>query len=318
MRRFSFGVALAALPAFALSLMLAGCGGGKDTGPAGGGGGSDSEVVQEKELKVLEPGKGILKGKITLNGKPDLAALTKNLHDEMKKKDTVYCMKGLEKETTQFKYCVNEKGLLGNVFVWVIPDTGTFFKVTDQQLKDVPKQVETHQPHCAFLPHCLFHFSQYHPDPKNTRKQKPTGQIWVIHNDAEIGHNTNYKGGVKNKGENITLKAKSERKIDNLVPEKSPVNITCNIHTWMRGYMWVVDTPYYDISKSDRLSGKDKVEKGDAAFGTYEIKNLPVGKVRVLAWHEECGYLNKGKGKGVVVQILPEKATVQDFEAKAP
>src|SRR5215472_16035973 len=179
MRRFSFGFVILALPAFVLSIMLAGCG-NKDTKSSGGGGGGDKSGIdsdmaaQQKDLKVLEPGKGVLKGKITLKGNADLKVLTNALHEEMKKKDTDYCMKGSDPETTEFTYRVNDKGLLGNVFVWIVPDTGTFFKVDKKQLDELPKTVDTHQPHCAFIPHCLFHFSQYKPDPKKPRDMKPT------------------------------------------------------------------------------------------------------------------------------------------------
>ncbi|MHB1422034.1 MAG: cupredoxin domain-containing protein [Gemmataceae bacterium] len=321
MRRFSFGLVMATLPAFALSLMLAGCGGDKDKGPSGGGGGSGGsggsadQSAQKKELKVLDPGKGVLKGKIKLNGVPDLKALTNQLHEDMKKKDTEYCMKGKESETTEQAYRVGKDNTLGNVFVWVIPEPGTFFKVTDEMLKELPKKVETHQPHCAFIPHCLFHFPQYHPDPKKPKEEKSTGQIWEVHNDAEVGHNTKFEGGSANKGDNVTLPTKAKPRPFELFPDTKEITIACNIHPWMKAYMRVVDTPYYAISLSDTLDGKNMVEKDDPRFGTYEIKNLPAAKVRVLAWHETLGYLNKDGGKGEAVEISADKPTEKNFEA---
>jgi hypothetical protein len=323
MRRFSFGLAIATLPAFALSLMLAGCGSG-DTSSKGGGGGGGSgksgekadQGEQKEELKVLSPGKGVLKGKIVLKGSPNTEELTKVLRDKIKTKDTEYCMKGSETETTEQEYRIGKDNTLGNVFVWITPDTGTFFKVDENQLKALEKEVKIRQPHCAFIPHCAFLFSRYKPDPKKPRELKPTGQVLKIVNDAEIGHNTNWSGGQRNSGGNEILGKGRDRVIDNLVPESKELTIKCNIHPWMDGYLRVIDTPYYDISKSDTLDGKDKVEKSDAKFGTYEIKNLPAGKVRVIVWHEKCGYLNKDGGKGEVVEITDGKETTKDFEAK--
>lgn len=321
MRRFSFGLAIATLPAFALSLMLAGCGGGGDTGSKGGGGGGEKgggksdKGEQTQELKVLSPGKGVLKGKIVLKGSPNTEELTKLLRDKIKMKDTDYCMKGSESETTGQEYRIGKDNTLGNVFVWIIPDSGTFFKVEDSQLKALEKEVKIHQPHCAFIPHCAFLFSRYKSDPKNPRASQPTGQVLKIANDATIGHNTNWTGGSRNKGDNVLLGPNLDRTVDNLVPEAKEVTIKCNIHPWMDGYLRVVDTPYYDISNSDTLDGKDKVEKSDPKFGTYEIKNLPAGKVRVIAWHEKCGYLNKETGKGEVIEIQKDKETTKDFEA---
>jgi hypothetical protein len=318
MRRFSFGLAIATLPAFALSLMLAGCGGG-DTGPKGGGGkggGKAEQGEQKQELKVLSAGKGVLKGKIVLKGSPNTEELTKLLRDKIKMKDTEYCMKGSETETTGQEYRIGKDNTLGNVFVWIIPDSGTFFKVEDSQLKALDKEVKIRQPHCAFIPHCAFLFSRYKSDPKDPRKTQPTGQVLKIANDAEISHNTNWTGGSRNKGDNVLLAKSSDRTVDNLVPEAKEVTIKCNIHPWMDGYLRVVDTPYYDVSKSDTLDGRDKVEKSDPRFGAYEIKNLPAGKVRVIAWHEKAGYLNKDAGKGEVIEIQEGKETTKDFEAK--
>ncbi len=320
MRRFLLGLATVALPAFAFPLMLAGCGGdNKDKGNPSSSSGS-GEVVQDssKPLKVLEAGDGVLKGKITLSGQPNLESLTKVLQEKMKQKDTDYCMKGSEEEKTEQEYRLGKGNALGNVFVWIIPAEGTFFKVEDKQLKALPKEVKIHQPHCAFVPHCAFLFSQYHPDAKKPKALKPTGQILKVANDATISHNTNWSGGSKNKGGNEILGAGKERPVDDLVPETKEVKVICNIHPWMDGYLRVVDTPYYAISHSDTLDGKDKVGKDDSKFGTYEITNLPAGKVRVIAWHEACGYLNKGGGKGEEIEILPGgKATEKNFEATA-
>jgi hypothetical protein len=319
MRRFSFGFVILALPAFALSLMLAGCG-GKDTGSSGGGdkSGVDSDMAaQKQDLKVLESGKGVLKGKIVLTSSPNTDQLTKTLLEEMKKKDTEYCMKGSESEKTEQAYRVGKDKTLGNVFVWIIPDAGTFFKVDDKQLKGLEKEVKVRQPHCAFIPHCAFLFTQYKPDPKRPREVKPTGQVLKIANDATITHNTNWTGGSKNKGDNVILGEGKDRVVDNLVPEMKEVSVKCNIHPWMDAYLRIVDTPYFDISKSDTLDGKDKAEPSDPKFGTYEIKNLPAGKVRVLAWHEKLGFLNKDEGKGEVIEIAADKPTEKNFDAAA-
>lgn len=313
MRRFSFGFVFVALPVFAFAVMLAGCG-SKDTGTTGGGSGSGSgsdRGAQKKERKVLEPGKGIVYGKIKLNGTPDLAAQTKKLHEDMKQKDTAYCMNSPEAEKTQQAYRISDKGTLGNVFVWVIPTSDSMFKVDDNILKGLEKKVTIRQPHCAFVPHCLFLFSRYHDNPKNFRDVKPTGQELEIVNDATIGHNTNWGS------DNQILPPNKRIPVKDLKPTGSELAIKCNIHPWMKGYLRVVDTPYYAISHSDTLDGKDKVEKTDPKFGTYEIKGLPAGKVLVLAWHEECGYLNKGEGKGEEITITADKPIEMNFEATA-
>ncbi len=259
-------------------------------------------------------------GTIKLKGDPpDLEALNKRLAEVMKLKDTDYCLKCADPEKTQQTYRLGgrDNRQVGNVFVWIRPDTGTFFEVEDKQLKALDKEVKIRQPHCAFIPHCAFLFSQYRPDAKKPREIKPTGQVLKVANDAQIGHNTNWSGGSRNRGDNLILGKGTERIIDNLVPEAKEVTIKCNIHPWMSAYLWVVDTPYYALSFSDTLDGKNKVAKADPKFGTYEIKNPPAGKVRILAWHEACGYLNKDGAKGEVIELRAKGTTRKDFELTA-
>jgi hypothetical protein len=318
MRRLQLGFAMVALPVFALSLFVAGC--GKDEKKTESDSGSD--VTEEKpkgDLKVMEPKGGVLKGKIALKGAPPTEALDKELQTAIAAKadQKDYCLSAKDpSEKTEQAYRVGDNKNLGNVFVWVVPAEGTFFKVTQEQLDEAKKEpVKVRQPHCAFIPHAAFLFAQYRPDPKS-RKPEATGQILEVVNDAEISHNTNWKGGAKNSGGNVILDAGKDRKVEDLQVEMTPVTIKCNIHGWMDAYLRVVDTPYYAVSLSDTLDGKNKVEPGDANFGTYEIKNLPVGKVKVLAWHEKALYLNKGEGKGEIIEIKEGAPTDKDFEAK--
>lgn len=324
MRRFSFALAMATLPAFALSLMLAGCGGGTDTGKSSssgsGGGGEVTKETPAGPTKVLEPKGGVLKGKVTLTSKPDLEGLTKNLHkaiaDKADQKD--YCMSGSPTEIAEQAYRIGDNGNLGNVFVWIRPAQGTFFKVDEKQLEAAKKEtVKIRQPHCAFIPHSAIAWVEYYADPKNPKKPTSTGQHVEILNDAKVAHNTNYSAGPKNPSGNPIIEPNAKPiKVENLKAEASPLTLKCNIHPWMDAYVRLVDTPYYAITHSDTLDGKDKVEAKDPKFGTYEITGLPVGKVRVVVWHEKCDYLNKNGGQGEEIEIQEGKPTELNFEAK--
>jgi hypothetical protein len=260
----------------------------------------------------------VLTGIVKLKGDPpDLDALNARLLEEMKKKDTEYCLKCDDSEKTQQAYRLGgrDNRQVGNVFVWLLPDSPSFFPISEKQLEEARKrQVKIRQPHGAFIPHCLFLFSQYRPDPQNPRRLQPTGQVLKIVNDAEISHNTSWTGGSRNAGANVILARGTDRSVENLVPESKEVTIKCNIHPWMSAYVRVVDTPYYAITLSDTLDGKDKVAKDNPKFGTYEINNPPVGKVRIIAWHEAFGYLNKGGGKGEVIELKAGITTRKDFE----
>ena len=56
-----------------------------------------------------------------------------------------------------------------------------------------------------------------------------------------------------------------------LVNEKPPIQYKCTIHGWMTGYVRIFDHPYYAVTDAN---------------GNFEIKNAPVGKFRIVYWHE--------------------------------
>lgn len=263
----------------------------------------------------------VLTGVIKLSGDPpNIDALNKRLLEQMKLKDADYCRKCDDSEKSQQAYRLGgrDNRQVGNVFVWIAPVAGSFFPINEKQLEEARnREVKLRQPHCAFIPHCLFLFPQYHPDPQNPRHLQPTGQVLKLVNDAEISHNVNYSGGSRSTGHNCLLASKTERIVNNLVPEMKEVSVRCNIHPWMCAYVRVVDTPYYAISLSDTLDGKDKVAKDSPRFGTYEIDNPPPGKVCIRAWHEVGGYLNRNGSKGEALEVKAAGATRKDFELTA-
>lgn len=56
-----------------------------------------------------------------------------------------------------------------------------------------------------------------------------------------------------------------------------PQQITCNIHSWTKGYVLVRPNPYFAVSDAD---------------GSFELKNLPAGiPLEIQVWHERAGYL---------------------------
>jgi hypothetical protein len=279
----------------------------------------DTEGKAPVPRRSIPPGRSVLQGKIILKGAaPDVARLTKQLREaiESKKDCKEYCLDCAEFEKSQQFYRLGgpDNKQVGNVFVWIAPEPpGRSFLIDDKQLEEAKKQeVAIRQPHCAFIPHCLVLFSRYH-DPDNPKALKPTGQVFKIYNDAKISHNTNWTGVARNKGENVMFPAGKERIVDNLVPESTPLSIRCNIHPWMSAWMWIFDHPYATVSLAE-----PKVKKEDRTFGTYEIPNVPAGKVRLFAWHERIGYLHKGAKKGEPFELKDGAPTVRDFEMEVP
>jgi plastocyanin len=52
------------------------------------------------------------------------------------------------------------------------------------------------------------------------------------------------------------------------------IRVKCNIHSWMRAYIGVVDHPYFAVTGLD---------------GSFEIPNIPPGDYVVEAWQEKLG-----------------------------
>ena len=58
--------------------------------------------------------------------------------------------------------------------------------------------------------------------------------------------------------------------------ELLPVPVTCPIHPWMRGYLFVQDHPFMAVSGAD---------------GSLTIDDLPAGDWKFRVWHERAGFL---------------------------
>jgi hypothetical protein len=295
-------IAVAFLAPTALALTL-GCGGDK----GGGGGGGDNKVggvptskPAGKPTVALEakPGElSTLKGRFVYDG--DAPTDDGKLKTQMEgHKDKATCLEG---DTKDFTWRVNpENKGVQNIAVWVEPPDGKYFKPnTPSEAVWKKDEVKIDQPHCAFEPHVSIAFVGYF-DGKDTKK---TGQKIVIANSAPMVHNTKWSGGpFTNKGDNPTIGPKEEKDITSMVnPDpKAVIGLQCNIHTWMRGYLWPLDTPYYAVTDKD---------------GNFEIKDLPAGaEVYVVKAHEDK-FLDGG-AKGTPVMLKPGVTEMGDIKVK--
>jgi hypothetical protein len=286
--KFSLKLTLVA-PAL-VTLVLVGCGGGGDGKNAGGPTGAASTGGGTKAPGESGPveGKGTatIKGKIVYDGeapKPD--DLSKQI-GEQQDKDT--CLKDDPKNpnpTHARNWVVGKDGGVEFAAVWIRAPQGKWFTFTDEQKKSWPTEVLVDQPFCHFEPHVSTAFVSF----KDGKKTVETGQKVVIKNDAKITHNTKYAGDKREvPGENLTLKAGDKVDLKVASNMQTPVTLNCDIHKWMAGYVWVLDTPYAAVTKPD---------------GTFEIKGVPAGtKLNLVVWHEGTGF-GEGGERGKVIEI---------------
>ncbi|MBS1799191.1 MAG: carboxypeptidase regulatory-like domain-containing protein [Acidobacteria bacterium] len=73
------------------------------------------------------------------------------------------------------------------------------------------------------------------------------------------------------------------------------IPVKCNIHSWMRAYIGVLDHPYFAVSKDD---------------GTFKIPNLPPGTYTLAIWQEKLGTQEQQ------ITIAPGQHAVADFTFK--
>ena len=301
-----------------LSLVtLTGCGSkespdaGTDTTPAPGPSGKPKSKV------ALMPGKGTIKGTVTLAGDmPNTKALDAKVDEAAKKEasSVQHCMAAGAPETDKGQQVWRIKdGKVKNVAVFLVPvDNNTIFAFSDKDplvsLKDKPAAL--HQPYCAFHPHVQFMFTKYRSADQGN-KLVPTGQELTVYNDTindankeGFGHNTHLQG--PNQEEfNQTIGPGGKKVVDNLIPERSVVNVSCDVHKWMSAFIWVRDNPYYAVTD----------EKGE-----FTISNVPTGKVGIVAWHEGAvpsKFLNEKGINGDPIDVKEGETVTKDFTIKA-
>lgn len=167
--------------------------------------------------------------------------------------DVKYCGKSLPAE----KYLISPDKKVKNVVVFIASMKGG---------KAVPKvDAAVSNTKCAFVPHVSVGFA---------------GNNFTTKNDDPMFHNihtyiegkTVYNIGLPNQGASVS---KPLRKT-------GVMEITCDAHPWMHGYIYIFDHPYAAVSN-------DK--------GEFDIKDIPPGVYNIEAWHEALGTVKIGNIK---------------------
>jgi len=190
---------------------------------------------------------------------------------------------------------VGEDGSLANVAVYVYLKSGKKISAIHPDYEAAASEkVVLDNEHCRFEPHVLL---------------LRTSQTLEIKNSDTFGHNTNF-AGFKNKGFNKIVEAGNTQDAQLTKRETTPMPVSCNIHPWMKGHILIRDDPYMAITAED---------------GTFEIKNLPVGKHEFQFWHETAGRLKsvkyaggKASSKGrAKIEIKPGDNDLGEIKVKA-
>lgn len=113
----------------------------------------------------------------------------------------------------------------------------------------------------------------------------PVGATVRFLNSDDTNHNI-HTYAKKNAGMNKNVAPKGE--LDQLLDKAEVIDIKCDIHPWMKGYVVVTDATHWATSAAD---------------GSFKITGLPPGEYEISTWHEELG---KGKTEKVKVEAGKE------------
>jgi Carboxypeptidase regulatory-like domain len=168
---------------------------------------------------------------------------------------------------------LGEHGALANVVVYVKSGLGSYHF-------DTPKDPAVlDQVGCMYEPRVLAMMTNQPFEVKNT---DPT-----THNVHPIPR--------ENRPWNRSIAAGEAPYVTTFSQPELAIPIVCNIHPWMRAYLFVFAHPYFDVT---------------AKTGTFELRNLPPGTYTIEAWHERFGT------QDVSVTVAPKESQPISFTFK--
>lgn len=150
-----------------------------------------------------------------------------------------------------------ENGGLGNVFIYLkkVPNVDVPPPSTDQIVMD--------QQGCMFVPHA---------------QVVQVGQPVLLKNSDPIAHNVKLQGGSNSLAETISPNNAANVEYKFQFSDRKPTGVVCDFHTFMSAYVMPVDHPWAAVTNPD---------------GTFEIPNVPAGKVEFVIWHEKLDYIER-------------------------
>jgi len=218
-----------------------------------------SETQPPEPTAVVDPATaGLIAGTVKFEGTPpvfrpiDMSA-------------EAACVQANPKSVTPPVVVLGDHGALANAVVYVQSGLGSYRYDTPQN----PAVLD--QKGCMYEPRALALMTNQPFEVKNT---DPT-----THNVHPIPH--------QNRPWNRSIAAGEQPYVTTFTRQELAIPVACNIHPWMRAYLFVFAHPYFTVTTDT---------------GTFELKNLPPGTYTIEAWHERFGT------QDVLVPIGPKES----------
>lgn len=153
--------------------------------------------------------------------------------------------------------------------------------------KDFPKKEFSLDQHgCDFHPHIQI---------------VPVGAPVVVANSDKALHNYH----VNRNGETVINEAQPEGAPprEMILKQKGLHVITCDVHPWMKGYVWSADHPYYTLSDST---------------GAFSLTDVPPGKYKLILWRDNWDVKEiKNAGGNLTYQWAKDISKEQEVTVEA-
>ncbi len=229
-------------------------------------------TVAAATLAAADQPSGVFKGVVTFKGTPPARKLLYEKNDPKveKPEDRAVCV---AQPYYSDEFLCNEKADNGvaNVFIY-IPKTPAGY--TPPPVPDEPAIFD--QKDCRFIPHVMI---------------LRCNQKLLIKSDDPLAHNTHISS-LSNPEFNKAISPNDRVGLDYMYkkPERVPVPVKCDLHTWMKAHHLPLEHPLAAVTDAE---------------GKFEIKGIPPGKHKFNIWHEMCGYLKRD----LEIEIKADKPT---------
>lgn len=212
---------------------------------------------------------GIIRGKVSLVG-----MISERRHVEVKK-DMELCGKELISE----ELILSEGGGVMNAVVSI---EGIKTEKVSQQGVVLDNKA------CAFVPHVL---------------AITNGSTLEIRTSDPVIHTAHLYLGDRTLFNLALPPTRRGTKIERKLEESGLIKVLCDVHSWMKAYILVVDHPYFAVT-----DGK----------GLFEIRDVPPGSYQIKVWHELLGVQLKeasvSEGKDTLVEFTFEEKKGKIFQ----
>jgi plastocyanin len=241
---------------------LVGCGGGVDVPVA--------KLAPDKPAptKTVDPATaGSVTGRVTLTGKPEpMRPIDMNSEPS--------CASAHPSPVIPPAVVIDASGHLANAVVYI--KSG----VSDYLFHPPAAPAQLTQKGCMYEPHVTAVMA---------------GQNLEVENEDRATHNVFFMAQ-QNRSSNRSSQPGSQPILETLTVPELAIPVKCNVHPWMKGYVFVFDNPYFAVTQRD---------------GTFSLNGIPPGTYTLAAWQETYGTSEQA------VTISPSQAVKVDFVFKA-